>query len=496
MINRNFRLLYACSLTKYQQYTYFTANKTKGKKMRTLLFNLVIIASVTCSAFAADNCMADQGIALTVYNGNFAVVRDTRQMLFSAGTNTIKFSDVASQIDPTSVNFKCLSAPDAVTILEQNYEYDLVNADKLLEKYLDKKIVLALKGSGADTGKQMTGLLLSSRGGDYIIRTAQGLRIIKKNAVEDIALAQASDDLLTKPTLVWLANAKTDAQQLCRVTYTTSGIKWNADYSVILNENDTALDLTGWVTINNQSGGAYKDAAIKLIAGDVQRIQQQPRFRGKGMMMAMDSMEAAPAFVEKSFMEYHLYTLQRKSTINDNQVKQIEFITPAQNVPAKKLFIYERQKRADKVQVKIEFENKKDFGLGIALPAGKIRVFKQNADDNMLEFVGEDMIDHTPTKEKLKIYIGNAFDIVPEYKLLNSQVARRQRTDSHQIEFRNRKQEAIEILVDEKFGKNVNWTIDKSSHQYEKTDATTARFKIKIPADSVQTVTYTATQTW
>lgn len=195
-------------------------------------------------------------------------------------------------------------------------------------------------------------------------------------------------------------------------------------------------------------------------------------------------------------MEYHLYTLSRKSTINNNQVKQIEFITPALGVPTEKIYIYDRSQQKDKVQIKLEFENKKENNLGIALPKGKVRVFKKDPADDSLEFVGEDQIDHTARKEKLSLYIGNAFDIVPEHTVLDSKHARRMRQETHKIELINSKDTAVTVCVDEKFPDRVNWSIDESTHKYEKRDARTARFEVELKADSVATVQYSATQTW
>ena len=249
------------------------------------------------------------------------------------------------------------------------------------------------------------------------------------------------------------------------------------------------------MTINNKSGATYKNSIIKLIAGDVRRITEPEPLRRR-RMLALEMQAAAPGFEEKAFMEYHLYTLGRKSTINNNQVKQIEFITPALGVPTKKLYIYERSQQKDKVQIKLEFENTKKNNLGIALPKGKVRVFKKDPADDMLEFVGEDRIDHTAGKEKLLLYIGNAFDVVPEYTLLDSKPTRRKRVEIHKIELRNRKDKAVTVFVDEKFSTRVNWTIDESTHKYEKRDARTARFEVKIAPDSVATIQYTATQTW
>ncbi len=470
-------------------------------KMQTLL-SLVLV--VVCSAgFAGPQKKQESGVALTVYNDNFGVVRESRRISFDKGLNTVRFTDVASAIDPTTVNFRCLSSPGAVSILEQNYEYDLVNTDGLLKRYIDKKVTVVVKGSGADAGRELTGVLLAAIGGDLILKSGTGgIEIIGRAGVEEITLKELPEDLVTKPTLVWLASSEGKGEQLCQVAYTTGQINWSADYSALLSANETEIDFTGWVTIDNKSGASYKDATIKLIAGDVRRITEPvpPRAR---MYLAEEAVDKV-AFEEKPFMEYHLYTLGRKSTVNNNQVKQIEFITPALGVPVKKLYIYERGRQyiyrrggqTDKVQVKLEFENTKENKLGIALPKGRVRVFKKDPADDSLEFVGEDQIDHTPRKEKLSLYIGDAFDIVAEHTLVDSKRSRRRVVETHKIELRNRKEEGITVFVDEKFPAWVNWWIEGETHKYEKRDAYTARFEVKIAADSTETVQYTATQTW
>ena len=459
---------------------------------------LLLVCVVISPVFAVTNTkLPAPGVGLTIYNSDFAVVKERRRMAFEQGVNTVKFSDVASAIDPTSVNFKCLSAPAAVSILEQNYEYDLVNTSSLLKRYIDKTVVVNVKGSGADAGTTMRGILSAAIGSDLILRDEKlgGMRIISREAVEHIVLEKTPEDLVTKPTLVWLAQAAKKSRELCQVTYTTNSIGWKADYSAVLNAAEDKLDLTGWVTVDNKSGAGYKDATIKLIAGDVRRIQERPMPRRTIETLAMSA--GAPAgFEEKAFMEYHLYTLGRKSTINNNQVKQIELIAPAENIPVKKLYIYEWQQKANKIQVKLEFENKKENQLGIALPKGKVRVFKKDPADGMLEFVGEDRIDHTAKKEKISLYIGDAFDIVPEHTMTDSEHRRRFRRESHKIELRNRKDEPVTVYVDEKFDGHVNWKIDKTTHKYEKRDARTARFAITVAADATETLEYTATQTW
>lgn len=460
--------------------------------MRQQVVFLMVASCITvCSA--AQKQQMGEGASLTIYNDNFGVVREARRMKFEQGVNTVKFTDVATAIDPTSVNFKCLSSPEAVSILEQNYEYDLVNQEALLRRYIDKNVTVMVKGSGSDAGKAVTGQLLSAAGGELIVKGAgDAIELINRVSVEEISLKEMPDDLVTKPTLVWLAQAKEKSEQLCQVTYTTEQIGWSADYSAVLNADETKIDFSGWVTIDNKSGATYRGAGLKLIAGDVRRIaEERPTMR----KMAMAA-EAMGGFEEKPFMEYHLYTLGRKSTINNNQVKQIEFIAPVANVPVKKLYIYNRSEMPEKIQIKLEFENTKANKLGIALPEGKVRVFKKDPADDTLEFVGEDKIDHTPKDEKLSLYIGNAFDIVAEYTLVSSQVGRRMQKQTHKVELRNRKAEAVTILVDEKFPQWVNWTMDESTHKYEKRDARTARFMVEVKPDTAVTLQYTVAQTW
>lgn len=473
--------------------------------MRTakLTFALLLSAAVFCPAVWAEN---DESVALTVYNDNFGVVREQRFMELSPGISRLKFTDVAMRIDPTSVNFECVNTPPGMyTILEQNYEYDLMDSQTLLRRSIDKKVSIWVRGSGSDPGNEMTGILSSVNGRDIILRDPETNRIyvINGESVEHIALDSEFDDLVTRPTLVWLVQGPrgsrdNKSRQLCRVTYTTGAISWDADYSAVLNQKEDAIDLSGWVTIQNNSGGSYKNASIKLIAGDVRRVEQ-PKYKGyqeERMMMAMDSAAGRGGFEEKSFMEYHMYTLGRKSTINNNQVKQIELMEPAAGIPVEKLYVYEWQKMADKVQIKLEFENEKENNLGIPLPKGKVRVFKTDPADEMLEFVGEDLIDHTPVQDKVSLYIGNAFDVSAEHTLEDSQRSRNTLVETRKVEVINSKDEQVTVFVDQKFGNYVNWTVDKANFEHEKTDAQTVRFKVKVGAQTTETLEYTVTSRW
>jgi hypothetical protein len=470
---------------------------------REKFYSLVLMAILSTVCFAKES--AGPGVGLTIYNDNFAVVREARNMKFEKGQNTVRFTDVASAIDPTSVKFTCLSSPGAVSVLEQNYEYDLVNTDSLLKRYIDKQVVVAIRGGGTDTRKFIDGVLLAGVGGDLIVKSGLtgNLEVIERASVEGISLKEMPNDLVTRPTLIWLTDAQKAGEQLCEVTYTTEAIGWKADYTAILNADDNALDFSGWVTIDNTSGAGYKDATLKLIAGNVRRIQPPlPRVMGGYGLVQMEMAAKAPAFEEKSFMEYHMYTLGRKSTINNNQVKQIEFIEPAEGVKAKKVYVYERtgwwwqsgrnaNPEKGKVNIKIEFENKKENKLGIALPKGKVRVFKKDQADNSLQFVGEDNIDHTPKDEKLSVYIGDAFDIVAERTMTDFKEQFGRHFATQKVEIRNRKAEAVTVFVDELMPYYDDWKIENSSLKWEKRAAFVVRFTVEVKPDSPAVVEYT-----
>lgn len=465
--------------------------------MKKQVIILVAVVVNFCSAIIVAAATLPQAeLRLVIYNNNFAVVRQRREFTFQDGLNSLKLTDIASAIDPTSVTFQSLSAPAAVSVIEQNYEYDLINTTNLLKRYIDKNIRLTIKGSGADVARELIGTLSALTQEDLILHTkSSGIEVIDRASVETISLKELPAGLVTKPTLIWLINAKKSGKQLCAVTYTTEQINWTADYSALLDADESRIDLSCWVSIDNKSGADYKDAAIKLIAGDVRRVTEPIRpLRGRGAMKMAEAMEAG--FREKPFAEYHVYTLGRESTIKNNQLKQIELMASATGVPVKKLYIYDRQQSRDKVQTKFEFRNTEKNRLGIALPKGKVRLFKKDLTDGMLEFLGEDMIDHTAKGEKLSLYMGDAFDVTAEYTLVDSKRARRMRSEKHKIELRNSKQKAITVFVDEKFPAHVNWQIDESTHKHKKHDARTARFEVPLKADSTVVIQYAATQTW
>ena len=275
------------------------------------LTTIPLIFGFALAAFAAQEKPDEpkEGVALTIYNQNFGVVREKRRVDVPEKIGTIRFTDVASQIDGTSVQFKSLTDPLA-TVVEQNYEYDLVSADKLLEKYIDKQIAVLTKD-----GSRYSGNLLSFDANQLVIRQdgekAEIVMVQRGDNVKDIQFGALPEGLITKPTLVWKLATEKIGQQLIEVAYQTAGINWQADYNAVLNAKDTALDLGGWVTINNQSGATYKDAKLKLIAGDVRRVQPLQAVAMGGMRKLAMVESGVSGFEEKAFFEYHLYTLGR-----------------------------------------------------------------------------------------------------------------------------------------------------------------------------------------
>ena len=420
---------------------------------------------------------------------------------------------MASQIDGTSVQFKSITDPDAA-VLEQDYEYDLVSADKLLEKYIDKRIEVLTKD-----GSRYSGTLLSFDGNQLVIRQADekaGIVMVQRgDNVKDIQFGALPEGLITKPTLVWKLATEKVGEQLIEVAYQTAGINWQADYNAVLNAKDTALDLGGWVTINNQSGATYKDAKLKLIAGDVRRVQPPMAANFVGMRRLALAESAVGGFEEKAFFEYHLYTLGRPATVAQNQTKQIELLK-AGDVPVKKVFLYQgapqfqfygglnsdasygSEEGNKKVNVIIEVKNAKDSHMGMALPKGKVRLYKRDEADGSLEFIGEDEIDHTPKDETVKLHIGDAFDIVGERKRTNFSIDASSHiiTESFEIRVRNHKTEPVEVLVKETLYRWNNWEITESNQKWTKHDSNTIHFPLKVDKDGEQVVTYTVKYTW
>jgi hypothetical protein len=444
----------------------------------------------------ASSTLDDQtGVALTIYNVNLGLVKDQRQLRLFSGLGDLRFMDVASQIIPTSVHIKSLIDPETLQVLEQNYEYDLLNPQKLLDKYVGREVKLYQKNPFTEREEIATATLLSNNGqpifkiGDEITFGHPG-RIVFPGVPEN---------LNAKPTLVWMLKNTLPSTQKIEASYLTNGINWRSDYVVTLNDKDDKADLSGWVTIDNHSGATYQNAKLKLVAGDVNRVKDEFEYKRKMDVVAkMAAMPSAPQFKEDSFFEYHIYTLERPATVKDNQTKQISLVT-ADDIPVKKellyyganYYYYSRYGEAtldQKIGVFVEIQNKKENNLGIPLPKGTVRVYKADKEGS-LQFVGEDSIDHTPKDEKVRIKLGNAFDVAGSRKQTDwKKIAYDTYEAAFEISLRNHKKEDVVVKVVEPIP--GDWTILSSSHEYKKAEAFTAEFDILVPRDQEAKLTY------
>jgi hypothetical protein len=433
-----------------------------------------------------------QNVSVTIYNSNVGLVKDIRLIDFKPGVHELKFMDVAAKIDPTTVHIKSLINGSSLNVLEQNYEYDLLSPQKLLEKFVGQKVQLATINPDTKKEEIVEATLLSTQGGN-IYQIGDKIHIGHYGRV---LLSKIPENLIPKPTLVWMLENRLSKPQKLEASYLTSAINWKADYVAVLNKMDTMTDLTGWVTITNQSGATYQNALLKLVAGDIHRVQGDMRIEYAGARAA--AKEASPQFKEESFFEYHLYTLDRRTTIKDNQTKQMTLLD-ANQVPLKKLFIFggssqyyyyqmNQGSQKQKVGVFLELENTKKNNLGIPLPKGTMRVYKEDKDGS-LQFIGEDRIDHTPKDEKFKIKIGEAFDVVGEriqtdYKRLGSNLFE----VAFEVSLRNHKKEDIKVWVEEPIP--GDWEMLSRTHPYEKLSAHLIRFEVPVARDKEEKVKY------
>jgi hypothetical protein len=448
------------------------------------------------------------------YASGYAVVKEWRKLKLDKGKNTIRFTDVAKLIDATTVYFKSMTDPTGTSVLEQNFEYDLVSADKILSKYIGRPLTLVLEND-----KTASGTLLSYDATQIVLQTEdknEPVQIIQRaDNLKNIKFSALPGGLITQPTLVWLLDVAKAGEHLAKVTYQTNGMSWLTDYTVVIDKGDKKLDLAGWVTITNQSGAVYKDAELKLVAGDVNRAPSYQQPYGGAPAADMASGSGAGGFVEKSFFEYHMYTLGRTTTLSDNSIKQIELFDPADGVPAKKIFHYfggvdwygygsaytdqyYGNSGNKKVDIYLEFDNDKKSGMGIPLPAGRVRVYKKDEADGSLELIGEDRIDHTPRDEKVRLKLGSAFDVVGERKQTDfkANYDGHEITESFEIKIRNHKDEDVEVLVKEVLFRWSNWNIEKKSQDFTKDNDHTIYFPVKVKKNAETVVTYTVKYTW
>lgn len=475
------------------------------KKISVFLFALTLLGT---GAFAAPSVEKPSRVQLTVYNQNFALIKEVRGLTLDKGINFVSVPDVAATIQPDTVAIKSLLSPNAFVVREQNYQYDLINPATILNKSIGKRVLVRRFNGG--TFQVAEGTLLSSEGG-VVIQTADGVLL---NPSGEIQVLELPGGLVSRPTLVWkLESAKSGAGR-AEISYLANQITWKADYVAVIDAKDERVDITGWVTLSNNSGATYENASLNLMAGDVNRISGN-RYRdgAVGAVFSSASMKAEPQFAEKSLFEYHLYTLKDKTTVKNRETKQISLLA-ASDVPVQKQFIYDGRKgwwgpwriasyrpgesydasTNKKVNVFVEFMNSKQNNLGMPLPKGIVRVYKSEEGSNQ-HFIGEDSIDHTPKDEKIRLYLGDAFDIVGEHARINfRRIDTRTVEETFRITLRNHKDSPVTVTAIEHLVSD--WSITQSSHKYYKKDASTVEIPVTIPKDGEVQITYTARTHW
>jgi len=451
------------------------------------------------TAIAADAPLTTAGaqeeVAITVYNDGLGLVRDVRTVALPGGLFRLQWSDVASAINTQSVSLVDLTDPDGIHILEQNYQYDLVDQQKLIQKYLGKDVEIRIWDDTTDAYVTKRATLLAP---DVVQIGGK----IYPGLPGSLVLPELPGGLISVPTLEWQLQAQTAASHKVAMSYLTGGMGWQADYVAVIDDKDTSLDLNGWTTITNNSGATYNNATLKLVAGDVNRVQ--PDYDDLSMNRKAYAVKEDRArdggFEEKSFFEYHLYTLGRPTTLKNNEQKQVALFD-AVGVPSHKKYVFEpggdywwgnmgESQKVD-IQVKMEFRNAKEQGLGMPLPKGIVRVYKADS-DGTLQFIGEDRIDHTPKDEDLRLVMGNAFDVVGERIVTDR---RKINSDTWEydikVKLRNHKTETITVSVFDTVSYG-DWTVTKhSGGDYTKKDASTLEFSVKAPPDVEQALYYT-----
>ncbi|ADE55137.1 DUF4139 domain-containing protein [Coraliomargarita akajimensis] len=478
--------------------------------------------SVLLSLLAATGASAQP--AITIYNGNFGVVRDTVSLNLNQGINQASYSGVTTQLEPESVVLRDPSGKVALSVLEQSYRGDPVDQMRLLQLFEGKTIqfLKVLDGQEALVDGRIirapAQVMATNAYGNSYQKVLEPIVEVDGQLLTQLPgtplFPSLGDDSVLLPTLSWKLYSASESQLDAQLSYLTGGMSWKADYNLVLPEEGDALTLTGWVSLENNTGTNFEDALIKLIAGDVNKVQESLGMAKQVVYEMTDRAFAAapPAVEEKKFDEFHMYTLPLPTTLRDRETKQVEFVR-AEAVQTTKLYVYDGfpgyrygglnmnqsygQNSQPDVAIYREFKNSEENGLAVPLPAGRTRFYRMD-DDGQLEFTGENTIDHTPKNETIRVYLGNAFDLVGERTRtdFSKHTTRDQMTESFEIEIRNRSEESVTVQVVEHLYRWVNWELIEQSHEFSKKDAQTIEFPVTVKPDETVKVQYTVEYTW
>jgi hypothetical protein len=456
-------------------------------------------AAVYAQEAEIRSTLADQkSVAVTIYNNNLALIKDQRKVKLTSGINTLALRDVSAQIRPETALLRSLNYATGFSTLEQNFDFDLLTPQKLLEKYVGKSVTVVKVNPSNGIETSESAQVLSANNG-VVLKIGNRIETgIPGRIVYDDVPANLRD----RPTLVTQINNKTAAEHLLELSYLTGGLSWKADYVAELNAKEDKIDLSGWVTLTNTSGTSYQDAKLQLVAGDVNRVPEQ-QVRTMAVRKTMELAADSAGMAEESLLEYHLYSLEQATTILENQTKQVALLSAA-NVPARKELIlrgadyYYGANFGDlgqklKVAVFVEFDNKEAAKLGMPLPKGIMRVYKKDSKGNA-QFVGEDNIDHTPKNEVVRLKLGDAFDVTANKKQTDFKTLPRPAKgnsmfeSAYEIVLKNAKKEAVTVTVQEPIP--GDWKLLKESHPSQKSSSNSTSWKIEIPAEGKTTLTY------
>jgi len=442
-------------------------------------------------------------LSLTVYNGNLALVKDIRQVHLQPGVFPLRFEDVAASINPSTVHFRSLTVPEKLSVVEQNYEYDLLDPQKLLQKYVGREVTLVRSEveSGSTHSVETKAVLLSDNNGPV---WKIGNEIVTGLSAESYRFPDLPENLYSRPTLVWTLDNRGGESQRVEASYLANSVNWSADYVLTVGRDEKNADLDGWVTLTNNSGAAYNNAKLQLVAGQLNRATPPMNARAALAMNAAAD-EAKQQFFQESFSEYHLYTLARRTSVQNNESKQISLLN-ATSIPVEKYLLVEGQSYyyrnpqgignaiPQPVKVYYRFKNEDKGGLGMPLPAGVIRVYQADSQGGM-QYVGEDNISHTPKDETLRIHVGDAFDVVCErkqvdYKKLGPNLYEME----YQIVLRNHKEGAVTVEVREPVG--GDWEVENSNFAPTKLDSSTIGFSVPVTKDGNAVLDYRVRVKW
>lgn len=442
-------------------------------------------------------------LAVTVYNSNIALVRDVRQIHLPSGTFPLHFEDVAASINPATVHFRSLVDPSKLNVIEQNYEFDLLDPQKLLQKYVGKEVTLvrAEKDAGSTRWVETKALLLANNGGPV---WKIGNEIVTGMSADSYRFPDLPENLYSRPTLVWMLDNRGAEAQRVEASYLTGNMNWSSDYVLTVGRDEKSADLDGWVTLVNNSGVKYSNAKLQLVAGQLNRVEPRAA-KAMGGFQAGVAVPAAAEFGQEAFSEYHLYTLGHRTSIQNNESKQISLLTGT-GIPVEKYLLVEGQQYwfrnpqgignpiPQPVKVLYRFKNDEKSGLGMPLPAGTVRVYQADSKGGV-QFVGEDRIDHTPKDETLKIHVGDAFDVVCErkqmdYKKISSNVAEME----YQVTLRNHKDSAVTVEVREPIG--GDWEVQSSNLKWTKLDSGTLSFSVPVEKNGNASLDYRVRVKW